>query len=212
MSTETVITDPATAPRAALAATAAETECILHALADILDGITDEQANAPTPCTQYAVADLRAHVVGWAVAFGAGLQAADGRAADPITVPIMGSGSAQVRGAGAAIVAGIASGGGDRDLILADGAGMPGAMALAMILWEYQVHGWDLAVATAQPWSPGAEALSDSIAFAEQMLTPDFQGVGKAFGPRVAVPTDAPALDRLLALSGRDPRGAAPLP
>ncbi len=35
---------------------------------------------------------------------------------------------------------------------------------------------------------------------------PDFQGEGKAFGPRVDVADDAPPLDQLLALSGRDPR------
>jgi hypothetical protein len=38
------------------------------------------------------------------------------------------------------------------------------------------------------------------------MLTPDYQGEGKTFGPRVAVPDDASAFDRLLGLSGRDPK------
>ena len=82
---------------------------------------------------------------------------------------------------------------------------MPGEMALSMILWEYQVHGWDLARATGQPWSPPAEAAEESLEFAPGMLTPDYQGDGKAFAPRVPVPASAPALDRLLGLSGRDP-------
>ena len=34
------------------------------------------------------------------------------------------------------------------------------------------------------------------------MLTPDFQGEGKAFGPPVAVSPDSGPLDRLLGLSG----------
>jgi uncharacterized protein (TIGR03086 family) len=74
-----------------------------------------------------------------------------------------------------------------------------------MILWEYQVHGWDLARATGQPWSPPAAAVAESLAFAPGMLTSDYQGEGKAFGPQVAVPESAPAFDRLLGLSGRDP-------
>jgi len=82
---------------------------------------------------------------------------------------------------------------------------MPGDMALSMVLWEYQVHGWDIATATGKNWSPAEGPLENSIGFADQMLTPDFQGEGKAFAPRVEVPADAPALDRLVAMSGRDP-------
>ena len=80
---------------------------------------------------------------------------------------------------------------------------MPGDMALSMILWEYQVHGWDLAVATGQPWAPAEAGLEASLEFAPMMLTDDYQGEGKPFAPRVPVADDAPALDRLVALSGR---------
>ena len=86
---------------------------------------------------------------------------------------------------------------------------MPGDMALSMILWEYQVHGWDLARATGQPWSPPAAAAEESLAFAPGMLTSDYQGDGKAFGNAVPVPGTAAPLDRLLGLSGRDPRWTA---
>jgi uncharacterized protein (TIGR03086 family) len=78
-------------------------------------------------------------------------------------------------------------------------------MALSMILWEYQMHGWDLARATSQPWSPPAAAARESLEFAPGMLTADYQGEGKAFAPRVSVPESAPAFDRLLGLSGRNP-------
>jgi uncharacterized protein (TIGR03086 family) len=82
---------------------------------------------------------------------------------------------------------------------------MPGDMALSMILWEYQVHGWDLARATGQPWSVPAAAAEESLAFAPAMLTDDYQGEGKPFGKPVPVPDSAAPLDRLLGLSGRDP-------
>jgi uncharacterized protein (TIGR03086 family) len=79
-----------------------------------------------------------------------------------------------------------------------------------MILWEYQMHGWDLARATGRPWSPPETAARESLAFAPGMLTADYQGEGKAFAPPVPVPADAPALDRLLGLSGRDPHWQPP--
>jgi hypothetical protein len=56
---------------------------------------------------------------------------------------------------------------------------MPGDLALGMILWEYQVHVWDLAVATGQPWTPPADATEVSLVFAPGMLTEDYQGEGK---------------------------------
>ncbi len=41
----------------------------------------------------------------------------------------------------------VRGGAGARPLKLGEAA-MPGEIALGMILWEYQVHGWDLARAT----------------------------------------------------------------
>jgi uncharacterized protein (TIGR03086 family) len=78
-----------------------------------------------------------------------------------------------------------------------------------MILWEYQVHGWDLARATGQRFCSPDEAATQSLEFAPGMLTPDYQGPGKAFADPVPVRADAPPLDRLVGLSGRDPGWSA---
>lgn len=190
-------------------ATAAQTRTVLDALADVLDGIREDQNEDPTPCSEFTVSDLRSHVVSWATAFGGGFTDPGGQAPDPSQMTVEGTGADQLRAAGAAIVAGIDTGGAERDLALADGMAMPGAMALAMTLWEYQVHGWDLARATGQQWSPDEDALESSLGFADRMLTPDFQGEGKAFAPRVAVADSASPLDRLMAMSGRDPQWRA---
>jgi uncharacterized protein (TIGR03086 family) len=85
------------------------------------------------------------------------------------------------------------------------GTRVPGSAAKHIRLVELLTHGWDLARATGQPWSPPAAAAEESLIFAPGMLTADYQGDGKAFGPRVPVPGAAPPLDRLLGLSGRDP-------
>ncbi len=112
--------------------------------------------------------------------------------------------SGEVRQAAALFDRGVADGAAERSLRIGESA-MPGAMALDMILWEYQVHGWDLARATGQTWTPIGAAAEQSLAFAPGMLTSDYQGPDKAFHDRVPVPEDAPVFDRLLGLSGRDP-------
>ncbi|MEI2775320.1 MAG: TIGR03086 family metal-binding protein [Tetrasphaera sp.] len=195
-----------TAANTGATSTAEQVRAVLHQLADVLDGIRDDQASDPTPCTEFDVTDLREHIVGWSSAFAAGFADSGGQAPEASATAVEGTGAAQVRAAGDRLVEGIAGGGAERPFTLADGNAMPGDMALAMTLWEYQVHGWDLATATGQPWSPDEAPVEDSIAFAEPMLTPDFQGEGKAFAPRFEIADDAPAIDRLVALSGRDPR------
>jgi uncharacterized protein (TIGR03086 family) len=179
---------------------------VLADLAPMVGRITAEQLHEPTPCTELDVGQLRTHVLGWLTTFAAGFADPGGQAPldhlDGYAVPA--DPAAEVRSASATMAAALRDGAAGRPMRLGDSA-MPGGMALSMILWEYQVHGWDLARATGQPWSPPAEAAQESLEFAPGMLTADYQGDGKAFAPRVPVPASAPPLDRLLGLSGRDP-------
>jgi uncharacterized protein (TIGR03086 family) len=179
---------------------------VLTDLEPVVGGVTGEQLQDPTPCTELNVGQLRTHILGWLTTFAAGFADPDGQAPldriEGYTVPA--DPASEVRSASAGMAAALHGGAAGRPLRLG-GSAMPGDMALSMILWEYQVHGWDLARATGQPWSPPAAAAEESLEFAPGMLTPDYQGDGKAFAPRVPVPATAPALDRLLGLSGRDP-------
>ena len=192
--------------------TSAATGQLLHRVLDDLagviekiDGLDETQLHGPTPCTDYDVAALRNHVLSWVTSFAAGVADPDGRTPDAGAYELSADPAGEVRRAAARFDAGIAAGAAERPLRIGENA-MPGEMALGMILWEYQVHGWDLARATGQPWAPPEAAVEQSLEFAPGMLTPDYQGAGTAFADRVPVPDDAPALDRLLGLSGRDPR------
>ncbi len=195
------------------APTVADTRAHLHTvlteLAGVVEGIDDAHRHAPTPCTEFDVATLLDHVLGWLETFSAGFADPEGRAprSDLSGYQAPHDAAGAVRAAAARLDDALAGGAAARPLVLGEAA-MPGEMALAMILWEYQVHGWDLATATGQAWDPPAEGLELSLGFAPMMLTEDYQGEGKPFAPRVPVPDDAPALDRLVALSGRDPRWA----
>jgi uncharacterized protein (TIGR03086 family) len=179
---------------------------VLAELAPVVGGVSDGQLHDPTPCTEYDVGQLREHVLGWLAIFAAGFADPAGQAprasTDGYQVPA--DPAAEVRAAASTITEAIRGGAASRPLRLG-GSGMPGDMALSMILWEYQVHGWDLARATGQPWSPPAAAAEESLVFAPGMLTSDYQGEGKAFGEPIPVPGAAAPLDRLLGLSGRDP-------
>lgn len=179
---------------------------VLSQLAGVLDGVDDP--SRPTPCTEYDVAALRAHTVGWLTAFTDGFEAADGQCSNPDAVQISGTGGDQVRDLATRLDRALANGAAERPLRIGD-AEMPGDLSLQMMLWEYQMHGWDLARATGQQWSPAEDGVVASLDFAPAMLTEDYQGEGKSFGPRVDVPADAPAIDRLAGLSGRDPNWSA---
>lgn len=175
---------------------------VIRELADVLDGIDSRSDSDPTPCSEFTVADLRAHVVTWMTSFAAGLEDPEGRCpTDPIPVD-SDDVAGEVRGLADRIAAGADA---PPDALYIGEAGMPTHMALAMILGEYIVHGWDLAVATGQRWAPEEGAVEDSLAFLESALTEESQGEGKDFAPRVQVADSAPVLSRLLGVTGRDP-------
>ncbi|WP_084963152.1 TIGR03086 family metal-binding protein [Thermoactinospora rubra] len=83
------------------------------------------------------------------------------------------------------------------------GLGLPMADVARMFVCDLVVHGWDVAVATGQGYKPVPEAVAEALDFAARMAPMGRQQ--GAFGEPVPVPEDAPALDRLLGLTGRDP-------
>lgn len=83
------------------------------------------------------------------------------------------------------------------------GMGLPQLTVAHMVLGDLTLHGWDLARATGQPFTPDPYAVTTLIdTFAE--LAPQGRRFG-AFGPEVPVAAEAPVFDRLLGVTGRDP-------
>jgi uncharacterized protein (TIGR03086 family) len=77
----------------------------------------------------------------------------------------------------------------------------------ALLIAELVLHGWDLAVATGQPYVV-ATATADA-ALAAVTANADLFRQYKGFADPVDVPPSATALDRVLAVSGRDPAWSA---
>lgn len=148
---------------------------------DVLTNVTEDHLIASTPCAEYSVGDVLHHVGGLAVAFAAAARKDRGPLTGRAwTDPSAWQGMTQIAA-----------------------MDMPGEAVGMVALTEVVIHGWDLAHATGQAYDvdPGiAEAVLANVA---QLAA---QGpVEGLFGPAVPIADDAPVLDRIIALSGRDP-------
>jgi uncharacterized protein (TIGR03086 family) len=88
------------------------------------------------------------------------------------------------------------------------GSPMPAAAIGSMMTAEFVVHAWDLAVATGQPFHVPS-GLDEVVLEGVEAMAPSGRD-GGWFGTEVQVPADAPAFERALAASGRDPRWSSP--
>lgn len=87
----------------------------------------------------------------------------------------------------------------------AGGIDLPGEMAGRVALEELVVHAWDLARATGQRFEADDRDLADLEGLAHQLRGGNNGELPGLYGPVVATADDAPLLDRVLALTGRDP-------
>lgn len=169
-----------------------------------------ERYDDPTPCADFTVADLINHM-----AFGLVLARCSGAREpwDPAwtadsPAPVLDGlprqeWAAAAAEAGAAVVAAWndpAAWSGDSHM---GGAVMPAAVIGSMMTGELAVHAWDLAAATGRRVDVGPELGEVSLEAMTEMAS-----MGRDagwIGPEVTVDADAPAFDRALAVSGRDP-------
>lgn len=82
--------------------------------------------------------------------------------------------------------------------------GMPAGFIGGIVFVESVLHGWDLAVATGSEPEFAPETVQ--AAWEQTVAMADVSRQYGVFGPEVPVAEDAPLLDRLLGLAGRDPR------
>ena len=75
-------------------------------------------------------------------------------------------------------------------------------MVPGIACFEQVVHGWDLARATSQAMAMPVEVVDALLPFAEQLLA-NAPRDGVAFAEALPAPAGATALDRLIALTGR---------
>ncbi|SMC95344.1 TIGR03086 family protein [Kibdelosporangium aridum] len=173
---------------------------------DVVNGIKPDQLGEQTPCSDFDVSRLLNHLLYW----GPSLEGAARKETVPPPVtpesevdipddwqPKLVAQLAKLTESWSDPAAweGTTHMGGPTEL--------PAAMVGGMVTGEIVVHGSDLARATGQ-----------SIEFSEDLLAYVHKEVESGaewgrdmgvYGPEVPVPADAPLLDRILGLTGRDP-------
>lgn len=177
-------------------------------VARLAEGVTDAHLDGATPCPEYAVHHLLGHLTGLAVAFRDAARKDLGATTDTApdsALPDIGPGW---REALPKALDELADAWRDpaawTGTTRAGGVTLPGPVAGAVVADELVVHGWDLARATGQEYTPDAAALQAAHGFLVAVAE-DPTGGGGIFGPVVAVPDDTPLIDRAIGLSGRDP-------
>jgi uncharacterized protein (TIGR03086 family) len=169
------------------------------AVGDLISTIRSEQWTAPTPCTEWTVAQVVGHLVGMNrvfVAMLAGLpRPPRGRG-----VPDGELEPAYRESAATLLVAfsqpGILDRGYDGPL-----GSATGAQRLQIRLYDLLAHGWDLARATGQPMQLPDDAADTALAFARIQLS-DEARPGR-FNTAGNISSEAPATDRLAVFLGR---------
>ena len=178
----------------------ASAEAALSALQHVLHPISRDELSKSTPCTEYDVMQLTNHLMNSITLLGgaAGAEPPERNSEDSVERQI-------VCAARPALDAWHRRG--LTDTVTIGTNEIPATFAVSILSVEFLVHGWDYATATTHPIDV-AESLADYVlGLAHKVITP--QGRATAgFDDPVAVPDDAPALDRLIAFTGRDPAAA----
>lgn len=178
-------------------------------LAELVDGVRDEQLGEPTPCADLTLGDMLDHIDGLALAFTA---AADKTPLEGNDAGPSADGSrlgsdwrTRIRERLAALAAAWQRDAAWTGMAKAGGVEMPGEVAGIVALNEVVVHGWDVAAASGQRFDCEPHLLEAAYGFVRASVDENPDGTPGLFGPPVAVPDDAPLLERLIGLSGRDP-------
>ena len=175
-------------------------------MAALVSGVAEDQLDEPTPCPEMSLGDLIDHVGASAWVFGAVAGKAPPVSPGPARRANLEPGwRERIAGDLEALASAWREPGAMDGVARAGGVEMPRSTMAVVALDELVVHGWDVAVASGQPYEPEPADVDAATAFATGVAAPRD---GSLFGPVVATADDAPPLHRLLGLTGRDPAWA----
>lgn len=169
----------------------------------LLRGVNADRLDSPTPCDEWAVRDLLAHIHQFVDVFATNARKGSLNPPDDLVddwrtvIPAALDDLAAAWSDASAWEGRVSAGGIEMDA--ADNA--------LVAAEELTGHAWDLARATGQDIDV-SDAILDPVAQFFVRFSPGNADEGP-FGPRGPVPDDADRLDRLVATAGRDPRWRA---
>jgi uncharacterized protein (TIGR03086 family) len=176
-------------------------------LANLVEGVREDQLSAATPCSESSLGDLLDHVDGLSMGFtlAAKKETPEGGGRASANASQLGNdwrSRIPTRLEGLAVAW-------DEDsawsgMTKVGGIDLPGEIAGAVALDEVIVHGWDIAVASGQSFEWDPELVGAALEFVAVTAAGNPEGTPGLFGPPVSVSPDASIFDRLLGLTGRD--------
>ncbi|QRP46608.1 TIGR03086 family metal-binding protein [Amycolatopsis sp. FDAARGOS 1241] len=176
------------------------------AAAEFLRAAALPTAAARTPCADYDARGLLDHLLYWgpwlAAAGRRESYTADGSEADAALVT--GDWPAKLEKQTQDLVDAFTAPGAWHGTVALGSATLPAAVVGDLVLGEFVLHGWDLARAAGATLSCPDET-AEAVRASAVAMGGQARSMG-VYGPEVAVPADAPPLDRALGASGRDPR------
>lgn len=177
-------------------------------VAALLDGVDDTMTAGPTPCGEFTVGALVNHALGLALAFTGAARKERGPHTDSPPETPSPEAAPEWRTLLPQRLAALAEAWSDPGAwegeATAGGVTMPAEIMGLVALNEVAVHGWDLARATGQDYDLEPEIVAVLTAFDGQDADDQAAREG-LYGPVVEAADDATPLDRLIAITGRDP-------
>jgi len=176
------------------------TQATVEQLADVAErtgrlvaGIKPDQWGDPTPCFEWDVQSLVAHLINGNIIFAAVIGGKP---------PTYHSLRADFEESATSLLAAFSQPGALDQVVQVPFGRASGVIALHLRLTELVVHGWDLARATGQPADFPDDIVEQELAFTVGALNA-IPRERSPFRPPVAVADSAPALHRLVARLGR---------
>lgn len=170
----------------------------------VLAEITDADWDRPTPCTEWTVRDIVAHMVDNGAQLAAVLDGKD--APEPLRPPddaLVGA----YADSGDLIAAAATDEALERSYPLGSFGEFAGRIHLGIRFVDVLVHGWDLAAALERDHEIAPDLAEPALRIAESLPdTPAVRGPGGPFAPARPAPQDATPGERLVAVLGRTPR------
>lgn len=190
--------------------TVALLERALDQTAALIAAVTASQAGLATPCPGWDVAALVRHLTGQDLRNF--LASARGETVDRQAPPeeLGPDWAADFRDRAARLLAVWHAADLDQQLPVPGGGQAPLRSRADQQITELTVHGWDLAVATGQQAGLDPALAEHALRWSRQTIRPESRGPGRAFGPEVPVPAEAPVYQRLAGWFGRDPAWTPP--
>lgn len=169
-------------------------------VARLVRGVREDQLDLPTPCTDWDVRDLLAHIHQFADVFTTNARK------EPMAPPsgLVDDWHTAIPAALSALAAAWSQPQAWVGRVEAGGIEMPAADNAVVAAEELTVHGWDLARATGQRFDVATQDLAQVERFLE-MFGQEDENSGP-FGPFGPLPADPDRFERALAGTGRDPR------